>query len=109
MGYHRNCGLSPIVVSPVKTIFAHSVIALALTLAGVSITCAQAPNADQKPCSELGGDGSKSLTEKLDQGGGVICPPNVDPAIKAPTPDAGRTPVIPPPGSPGGDPQVQPK
>ena len=27
----------------------------------------------------------------------------VDPEIKAPTPDVGRMPVIPPPGSPGGD------
>jgi hypothetical protein len=31
-------------------------------------------------------------------------PPGVDPEIRAPTPDAGNTPVIPPPGSPGGDP-----
>jgi hypothetical protein len=29
--------------------------------------------------------------------------------MKAPTPDAGKTPVIPPPGGPGGDPKVQPK
>jgi quercetin dioxygenase-like cupin family protein len=46
---------------------------------------------------------------KLDQGSGVICPPNVDPGIKAPTPETGKMPVIPPPGSSGGDPNVQPK
>lgn len=53
---------------------------------------------------------NKTLSEKLAQSDGVICPPAyVDPEIKAPTPDAGRTPVIPPPGSPGGDPNVRPK
>jgi hypothetical protein len=50
-----------------------------------------------------------SLSQKLDDTAGVICPPDVDPAIKAPTPKAGNTPVIPPPGSPGGNPNVQPK
>jgi len=39
----------------------------------------------------------------------VLCPPSVDPGIHAPPPGGGRTPVIPPPGSPGGDPNVQPK
>jgi hypothetical protein len=50
-----------------------------------------------------------NLSERLAQSDGVLCPPNVDPGIKAPTPDTGRMPVIPPPGSPGGDPDVQPK
>jgi hypothetical protein len=50
------------------------------------------------------------LSDKLARTGGVICPPNVDPEIKAPTPEHGnKMPVIPPPGSPGGDPSVQPK
>src|SRR5438477_5074643 len=49
------------------------------------------------------------LSDKLARTDGVICPPNVDPAIRAPTPGGGRMPVIPPPGSPGGDPSVQPK
>jgi hypothetical protein len=52
---------------------------------------------------------AENLSDKLARTDGVICPPNVDPGIKAPTPDAGRTPVIPPPGSPGGDPTVRPK
>jgi hypothetical protein len=51
----------------------------------------------------------ESLSDKLARTDGVICPPNVDPDIRAPTPDAGKTPVIPPPGSPGGDPTVRPK
>ena len=52
----------------------------------------------------------KTLSDKLAQSSGVICPPDhVDPAIKAPTPDAGRMRVIPPPGTPGGDQKVEPK
>ena len=38
-----------------------------------------------------------------------VCTPDIDRGMKAPTPDAGKTPVIPPPGSPGGNPNVQPK
>lgn len=51
-----------------------------------------------------------NLSDQLASSGGVICPPPaVDPSIKAPTPEAGRMPVIKPPGSPGGDQSVQPK
>ncbi len=50
------------------------------------------------------------LGDKLAKSDGVLCPPaGVDPEIRAPTPDTGNTPVIPPPGSPGGDPTVRPK
>jgi hypothetical protein len=53
-----------------------------------------------------GGD----LSERLAQSGGVICPPPyVDPAIKAPTLPGGSMPIIPPPGSSGGDRSIQPK
>ena len=53
----------------------------------------------------------KSLSEQLARSDGVICqPPGVDPDIRAPTPEGGRMmPVIPPPGSPGGDPNIRPK
>jgi len=52
----------------------------------------------------------KTLSSKLAASEGVICPPrHVDPEIAAPTPPAGPMPVIPPPGSPGGNPNVQPK
>ena len=50
-----------------------------------------------------------SVTDKLARTDGVICPPAVDDEIKAPTPDVGKTPVIPPPGSPGGNRNIQPK
>jgi hypothetical protein len=52
---------------------------------------------------------SQTLSEKLGRTEGVICPPNVDPEMKAPAPNLGNTPIIPPPGSPGGDPNVRPK
>ena len=59
-----------------------------------------APNTNKK----------QSLSEHLAQSGGVICPPeNVDPEIKAPTPEGGKMPVIPPPGTPQNQPNVQPK
>jgi hypothetical protein len=62
---------------------------------------------DAKPCTESGGSGD--LSNKLSQSNSVICPPDVDPAMKAPTPNIGKMPVIPPPGSPGGNQNVQPK
>ena len=42
---------------------------------------------------------AQTLNEKLDKTQGVICPPDVDPGMKQPAP----------PGTPGGNPNVQPK
>jgi hypothetical protein len=112
----------------------HRAAALVLLL-GMTLPCAaqtnQAPQniprntapemRDPKACSDEqrlrvgrdapqpAGPGSQTLSEKLEQTDGVLCPPNIDPDIKAPTPQAGPMPVIPPPGSPGGDPTVRPK
>jgi hypothetical protein len=56
------------------------------------------------------GQSQEPLGDKLARSEGVLCPPpGVDPAMRAPAPDVGSTPVIPPPGSPGGDPNVRPK
>ena len=56
------------------------------------------------------GQRAEPLGDKLARSDGVLCPPaGIDPEIRAPTPDGGRTPVIPPPGSPGGDPSIRPK
>ena len=50
------------------------------------------------------------LSDKLARTDGVICPPNVDQEMRAPTPpSSNKMPVIPPPGSPGGDQSKQPK
>jgi len=52
----------------------------------------------------------RSLSDRLARSSGVICPPaGVDSEIHEPTPPGGSMRVIPPPGSPGGDPSVQPK
>jgi hypothetical protein len=56
------------------------------------------------------GQSREPLGDQLAKSDGVLCPPaGVDPQMRAPTPDTGNTPVIPPPGSPGGDPNVRPK
>lgn len=56
------------------------------------------------------GQRAEPLGDKLARSDGVLCPPaGVDPEMHAPAPDAGKTPVIPPPGSPGGDPTIRPK
>jgi len=77
-------------------------------------TCA--PNVKSflpRPNSEPGittGRAPEPLGDKLARSDGVLCPPpGVDPEIHAPTPDAGNTPVIRPPGSPGGTPDIRPK
>ena len=51
----------------------------------------------------------ETLSEKLARTDGVLCPPAIDPEIRAPTPPGGTIQVIPAPGTPGGDPSVQPK
>jgi hypothetical protein len=51
-----------------------------------------------------------SLSQQLARSDGVICPPpSVDPDIRAPTPEDGHMPVIPPAGSPGSDRNIHPK
>ena len=56
------------------------------------------------------GQSREPLGDRLARSDGVLCPPaGVDPEMRAPTPQGGNTPVIPPPGSPGGDPTVRPK
>ena len=108
--------------------------ALSAVLLMPAIAAAQAPPAtappiapkteqlDSKACAPSdtqttvgqGGDlqmkSNGNLSDKLARSDGVICPPaRVDPELRAPTPPGGAMPVIPPPGSPGGDPSVKPK
>jgi hypothetical protein len=66
----------------------------------------------QAPVQPENAKPGETLSEQLDRSGGVIKPPTgVDPKIEAPAPEPnpGKMPVVPPPGSPGGDPNVQPK
>jgi hypothetical protein len=58
----------------------------------------------------VGRTGGEQLGDRLAQSDGVLCPPpNIDPAMRAPAPETGKMPVIPPPGSPGGDQSMRPK
>jgi hypothetical protein len=69
----------------------------------------QVPGANTAPGSTTG-QSREPLGDKLAKSDGVLCPPSgVDPEIHAPAPNTGNMPVIPPPGSPGGDPSVRPK
>lgn len=85
----------------------------------VASLCLLAASAGAMPASQLPqtipeGEGSSgsSLSRHLDRSGGVIHPPaGIDPAITQPPPAAGshRMPIVPPPGTPGGDPNIKPK
>jgi hypothetical protein len=57
------------------------------------------------------GSGSDApLSDKLAQSKGVICPPaGIDRDIHVAPPGGGELKIIPPPGTPGGDPRVEPK
>jgi len=62
------------------------------------------------PEGQTTGQTREPLGDRLARSDGVLCPPaGVDPEMRAPPPDAGKTPVIPPPGSPGGDQSLRPK
>lgn len=70
------------------------------------------PSSEPKGGSPLTSGRSGSLSDKLDASGGVIKPkPGVDPDIvqPAPVPNPNSTPVIPPPGTPGGAPGPEAK
>jgi hypothetical protein len=60
------------------------------------------PNSDAAP---------GSLSRELNRSGGVIRPPPTRDrgVVSPPNQGVSRTPVIPPPGSPGGNPAIQPK
>ena len=56
------------------------------------------------------GDNKPDLSKSLADSRGVICPPaGVDRDIQVTPPAGGELKVVPPPGTPGGDPNVQPK
>jgi hypothetical protein len=115
-----------------------SILTLCATLAALGAAHAQAPPAPATPMAETAapepqrpadcspmkpgprgpnasegttvGQANEALGDKLARSNGVLCPPSgIDPEMRAPTPDTGNTPVIPPPGSPGGNPNMQPK
>jgi hypothetical protein len=91
---------------------------MGVALAGSTALAQGAPmDRDRQPRSETEGQspppsGSQDLSRELDRSHGVIRPPQgIDPEMQVRPADPGgqRTPVIPPPGTPGGDPSIQPK
>ena len=112
-----------------------STLLVATLLAAAGVVHAQAPPAPATPMAETAppapqrssecaptkpgmnaqqgatvGQSNEALGDKLARSNGVLCPPSgVDPEIRAPTPETGDKPVFPPPGSPGGSPNVHPK
>jgi hypothetical protein len=86
-----------------------------------SVLQQQAPNmpspqqmpAEKVEPSEPSSTGStETLSDRLEKSDGVIRPPETatpDITVPAPVPNPGTTRVIPPPGSPGGNQQVDPK
>ena len=74
---------------------------------------AEAGNAGQaSPQTQPNSDAAPgSLSRELNRSGGVIRPPPTHDrgVVSPPNQGVSRTPVIPPPGSPGGNPEIQPK
>ena len=68
------------------------------------------PNAASPPPEKIAPPDA-TMSRRLSQQKGTITPPNVDPGmtVSPPTRSGSVTPVIPPPGSPGGNPSVVPK
>ncbi len=76
------------------------------------------PGSSQPPPEQVapparipGAQNEQNLSDKLSRQQGTLHPPAVDPGIHVPAPSQaqGTMPVIPPPGSPGGNPNVVPK
>jgi hypothetical protein len=81
-------------------------------VAASSITFAQAQTTDGKAIDSKGctpQERSNKTLENDKSNAGVICPPEIDPGMTAPTPKTGDKSVIPPPGASGGEPSVRPK
>ena len=73
-----------------------------------SVACP--PDVRGEPPTVGGGPSSGPLSDKLAQSNGVICPPTgLDKDMEVTPPGGGRLKVIPPPGTPGGNQNVQPK
>jgi hypothetical protein len=81
------------------------------TLAGLGASAIAAERPAEQPNQPVEPPASGSNSSDLSRSGGVIKPPtDVDPQMKQTPPTTGSTmPIIPPPGSPGGNPAVKPK
>ncbi len=96
---------------PVMKTFAAACLAFLLACASSLAQTARQPEAKPNAIPHTDMEKKKGdLSDKLNSTNGVIHPDkNVDPGIRRPAPATGATPVIPPPGSPGGAQNVEPK
>lgn len=70
------------------------------------------PEKVDPPLGRDPGSTGTTLSDRLEKTDGVIRPPSgiaPDMTVPAPVPNPGTTPVIPPPGSPGGSQAIDPK
>jgi hypothetical protein len=100
-------------IAVVMAIFAAiSWIMVALSVAQTANLPPETPTHQTVPEATGSGNSGQSLGDKLDRSGGVIRPPSgVDPGLTRAPPESGGStmPVIPPPGTPGGKPEAEPK
>jgi hypothetical protein len=80
-------------------------------LAGLGASAVAAERPAEQPNQPVEPPPIGSSSSDLGRSGGVIRPPaDVDPQMKQMPPSSGdRMPVIPPPGTPGGNPSAKPK
>jgi hypothetical protein len=80
-------------------------------LAGLGASAIAAERPAEQPNQPVEPPAIGGSSADLGRSGGVIRPPaDVDPQMKQMPPSSGdRMPVIPPPGTPGGNPSVKPK
>jgi hypothetical protein len=85
---------------------------LVLSLSGfVAAALAAEDQGAKQPSAPAAPSASGSSSSELSQSGGVITPPTgIDPEMKrTPPPSGDSMPVVPPPGTPGGNPSAKPK
>ena len=89
----------------------HRIWLLATALLGLVTAAGAAEDQRSQPGSPSAVPESGSSSSELSRSGGVITPPaEVDPRMKqTPPPSGDNMPVVPPPGTPGGNPSVKPK
>jgi hypothetical protein len=89
----------------------HRISFLAVALLGLATTAGVAEDQRDQLSPPAASPESGSSSSELSRSGGVITPPaGVDPRMKeTPPPSGDRMPVVPPPGTPGGNPSVKPK
>jgi hypothetical protein len=98
--------------NPIHATFGTFLLTIAAAQAQTPAPQMTPPPAAQSPQGNSAVPPKAATSEQLSRSGGVIKPPeNVDRKMQAPTPNPGpqSMPVVPPPGSPGGNPDVKPK